>query len=288
MVPLLFVSVYQCIKMDDRKIDDIDFVIFDVETTGLLPKAGDRIIEIAAIRYKNGKSYDSFSSLINPQREISPGAFEVNHITQEMVSSASIASGVLPKFLEFIGGSCFAGYNVSFDLGFLENELALLGKNLSGDIAVVDVMRIARRTIPHIDRYGLASITRHLGINIPQEHRALSDCRLTVDVLSQLLSRLKSKGLDNFLQFYNLFGVNPKITEDINSQRISAIQKAIDFGLQLNIRYYSSSTGEVTERQVTPGEIRQEGKFKYLVGYCHLRKDERTFKINAILNLEIV
>lgn len=271
----------------DKKIDDVDFVVFDVETTGLQPKSGDRIIEIAAIRYKNGQACDSFSSLINPQREISPAAFAVNHISQEMVNAAPLASSVLAGFLEFAGKSCLAGYNVMFDLGFLEEELKLLGRQLPQDTPAMDVMRIARRAMPNLDRYGLASVTQALGINIPQEHRALGDCQLTASVLGRLISRLKDKGLDTFLQFYNLFGVNPRITEDINNQRIAAIQKAIDFGLQLKIRYYSSSGAQVTERQVSPKEILQEGKAVYMVGYCHLRQDERTFKLNAILNLEI-
>lgn len=272
----------------DKKIDDVHFLIFDVETTGLQPRSGDRIVEIAALRYKSGRIYDSFSSLINPQREISPGAYEVNHISQGMLDGAPTAQEVLPKFLEFIEGSCLAGYNVSFDVGFLENELMFLGKNLSSDIAIVDVIRMARSLIPNVEKYGLASISRHLGLNSFQEHRALSDTRLTAQVFSQLISKLKSRGIDNFLQFYNLFGINLKLTEDINNQRLSSIQRAIDLGVKLNIKYYSSSTTDVTERQVTPRQIRQEGKFKYLVGYCHLRKDERTFKINAILDLEIV
>lgn len=275
--------------MDNKKIDDIDFVLFDVETTGLQARGGDRIIEIAALHYKNGKTYDSFSSLINPQREISAAAYEVNHISQEMVDAAPPAPEVLPKFLEFIKGGCLTGYNVGFDVGFLENELMLLGKGLPADTAIVDVIRMARSLLPTADRYGLSAVSRYLGINIPQGlHRALSDVELTKDVFSRLISKLKARGIDNFLQFYNLFGINLKLTDDINEQRLYSIQRAIDSEVRLNIRYYSSSTGEVTERQVTPGEIRQEGKFKYLVGYCHLREDERTFKVNAILNLEIV
>ena len=275
--------------MMDKKIDDADFVLFDVETTGLEPKAGDRIIEIAAVRYKNGKSYDSFSSLINPQREISAAAFEVNHITQEMADSAPFASEVLPKFLEFIGNGCLAGYNVGFDLGFLENELRPLGMALDSNKPIVDVLRMARRIIPNLDRYNLASVLKHLGIKSPQEHRALSDVELTAGVFSHLLSRLKSSGVDDFLQFYNLFGTNLKLTEALNNQRLSAIQRAIDLGVRLKIKYYSGSGREqVTEREVNPKEIRQLGNSKYLVGYCHLRKDERTFKINAILSLEII
>lgn len=274
--------------MMDKKIDDIDFAIFDVETTGLDPRSGDRMIEIAALRYKNGRSSDSFSSLINPQREISPAAFEVNHISQAMVEGAPFAAIVIPQFLKFIGNSCLAGYNVGFDIGFLENELKLLGENLVSDTAIVDIIRMARRVIPNVRSYSLANISRHIGINNPQVHRALSDVELTAGVFSHLIAKLKSKGIDNFLQFYNLFGLNLSLTEDINNQRLAAIQRAIDLGVRLKIKYYSSSGAEVTEREVSPKEIRPEGKSKYLIGYCHLRKDERTFKINAILNLEII
>jgi len=82
----------------DKKIDDVDFVVFDVETTGLSPKDGDRIVEIGALRYKNGQALDSFSSLLNPQRPVSPGAFAVNRISQEMVKDAClIPRGRFPR-----------------------------------------------------------------------------------------------------------------------------------------------------------------------------------------------
>lgn len=143
---------------------------------------------------------------------------------------------------------------------------------------------MARRILPRIDSYGLASV----GISSPQQHRALSDVEMTAQVFAYLIAKLKDKGLDGFLHFYNLFGTNLKLTEDIITERMSAIQRAIDLGVKLKIRYYSGSAQEVTERKVSPKEIRQEGKAHYLVGYCHLRKDERTFKLNAILNLEIL
>ena len=272
----------------DRIIDDVDFVIFDVETTGLSPKDGDRIVEIGALRYKNGQALDSFSSLLNPQRPVSPGAFAVNRISQEMLKDAPTAAEVLPKFLEFAGNGCLAGYNVGFDMGFLEAELGLFGQALPEDTAVVDIIQMARRTFPGLSSYGLGNFSRWLGCPEPQDHRALSDVRMTVQVFSRLLSELKKKGIGDFSAFYNLFGVNPKLSEDITNQHIAAIQKAIDLGVRLKIKYYSSSAAKVSEREVSPKEIRREGKSQYLVGYCHLRKDERTFKINAILNLEIL
>lgn len=273
--------------MTNKKIDDVDFVIFDVETTGLQASAGDRIIEIAALRYKNGKAVDSFSSLVNPQINISQAAFAVNHISQEMVDSAPLSAEVLPKFLAFAEDGCLAGYNVGFDIGFLEHELGLLGKNLSVNTAIVDIIRMARRIVRGSDSYSLANVSRYLGIPMPQEHRALSDVELTVNVFSQLIAQLKTKGIDDFVHFYNLFGTNLNLTEALNSQRIAAIQRAMDLGVRLKIKYCSGSGAQVTEREVSPKEIRQEGKSHYLVGYCHLRKDERAFKVNAILDLEI-
>lgn len=272
----------------ERKIDDIDFVVFDVETTGLDPRSGDRIIEIAALRYKNKKTQASFSSLTNPQRKISPAAFEVNHIAQDMVDAAPAASQVLPKFLDFIGDACLVGYNVSFDIGFLESELKLLNQELPREKEIIDAMLMARRILPNIGYYSLASVSSHLGISAPQEHRALGDCVLTAEVFSKLTALIKEKGIDNYLQFYNLFCINTALIEDINNQRVASIQRAIDLGAAIKIKYYSSSAGELTIREVIPKEIRQQGGRKYLVGYCHLRKDERTFKINAILSLEIV
>lgn len=272
----------------NKNIDDVDFVIFDVETTGLAPKAGDRIIEIAALRYKNGQRKEVFSSLINPCRLISPGAFAVNHISQEMVDSAPGAGEVIPKFLDFAGEACLAGYNVSFDTGFLENELTLLGRSLPEDTAVIDIIKMARRIIRNVDSYSLANISRHLGVSLPQEHRALADVELTAGVFDWLIAESKAKGLNNFRDFYNLFGTNLKLSEELNNQRLAAIQRAMDLGVKLKIRYCSGSGAQITERQVSPKEIRKEGRFHYLVGYCHLRKDERTFKVNAILDLEII
>ena len=274
--------------MIKQKIEDIDFVIFDVETTGLLPKDGDRIVEIGALRYKNGEARESFSSLLNPRRPLSPGAFAVNRISQEMLKDAPVAAEVLPKFIEFAGNSCLAGYNVGFDMGFLENELGLLGRSLPEDTAVVDIIQMARSIFPGLGSYGLGNFSRWLGMFEPQDHRALSDARMTAEVFKRLLLELKKKGIEDFPAFYNLFGVNPKLSTDITNQHIAAIQKAIDLSIRLKIKYYSSSSARVSEREVSPKEIRREGKSQYLVGYCHLRKDERTFKINAILNLEIV
>ncbi len=86
----------------NRNIDEVEFTIFDTETTGLEPQSGDRIVEIAAVRLKGKDRLGEFQALVNPHRMVSPGAFGVNHITQEMLRDAPSIEAVMPNFLEFI------------------------------------------------------------------------------------------------------------------------------------------------------------------------------------------
>ncbi|MBU1090419.1 MAG: 3'-5' exonuclease [Candidatus Omnitrophica bacterium] len=89
-----------------KNLNEIEFTIFDTETTGLDPKTGDRIVEIAAIKFRGDQRIATLQSLINPQRDISEAAFQVNKITQEMLKEAPTADKIIPKFLDFIKGSC--------------------------------------------------------------------------------------------------------------------------------------------------------------------------------------
>jgi len=110
----------------NKHIDEVEFTIFDTETTGLDPASGDRIVEIAAVRFKGSERIAAFESLVNPERQISPAAFAVNHISQEMVEGAPHFKEIAPKFLEFSEGSCLCSYNAGFDLAFLTNELKFI------------------------------------------------------------------------------------------------------------------------------------------------------------------
>jgi len=272
----------------DRNIDEVEFAIFDTETTGLEPDSGDRIVEIAAIRFKGKVKVATFQALINPHRSISEAAFAVNQITEEMLKDAPDINTVLLQFLNFIKDSCLCSYNAGFDLGFLNNELKLIGKNLPADIVVVDVLKMAKRLLPGLERYALWFVADKLGIKTRQQHRALSDVELTVGVFNKLKERLHAKGIFDFLNFSSLFGLNSQFLEDINNQKVAKIQEAMDLGVKLKIKYLSSSHAEITEREVIPKEIRQDKDRIYLVGYCCLRNEERSFRIDGILYLEII
>lgn len=272
----------------DKTIDEIEFTIFDTETTGLEPASGDRIVEIAAIRFKGKEKIATFESLVNPRREISPAAFEVNQITLEMLKVAPPIEMVAPQFLNFIQDSYLCSYNAGFDLGFLSNELKLIGKNLPPNLVVLDILKMAKRLLPGLQRYCLWFVAEKLGLRQGQSHRALSDVELTLGVFHKLKEILKAKGILDFQNFSCLFSIDPVFLGNINEQKIAQIQEAIDLGVRLKIKYLSSSNAEVTERQVIPKEIKQEKERSYLVGYCCLRNQERSFRIDGILHLEIV
>ncbi len=271
-----------------ENIQEVEFTIFDTETTGLEPQSGDRVIEIAAVRIKHNQRLASFQSLINPQRKVSPAAFGVNHISDDMLRDAPEAGDVLPRFLDFAKDSCLCSYNAGFDLGFLNNELQLIGLEPIEKIPVVDALKMARKTLPGLERYALWFVAQKLGIKTQQEHRALSDVEMTIDVFIRLRDILINKGISDLHNFCSLFGMTEHFLENIVNQRISEIQQAIDLKVAIKIKYFSSSTAQTTERLVTPKQIMQDNGRYYLVGYCDLRKDERTFRIDGILHLEIV
>lgn len=271
-----------------KNIDEIEFTIFDTETTGLDPDAGDRIVEIAALRIRGEELLSAFEALVNPERPISPGAFAVNKITEDMLRDAPKISQILPGFLDFIKGSYLCSYNAIFDLGFINNELKLIGRDFPQETVVIDILTMARRLLPTLERYALWFVAQKLGLETKQEHRALSDVKITLEVFRRLTNTLKEKGIADLNNFLSLFSLNSDLARDINSQKLAKIQEAIDLGAGLKIKYLSGSTATVSERQVLPKEIKTEANKIYMVGHCCLRNDERTFSINGILHLEIL
>lgn len=271
-----------------KNLEEIEFTIFDTETTGLEPASGDRIVEIAAIRFKGSEKIATFQTLVNPGRQISEAAFQVNQISQEMLADAPGIEKIMPEFLKFIEGSCLCSYNAGFDLEFLNNELRLMDQPPLEGVVVADVLKMARRLLPGLERYALWFVAEKLGIRNKQMHRAFSDVEMTLSVFDKLKVIMRTKGIEDFTNFSNLFSISRRLLENAAAKRIAEIQEAIDLKVRLKIRYLSSSGAEVSEREVIPKEIKHENNRSYLVGFCCLRNQERTFRIDGILHLEVI
>lgn len=163
--------------------------VFDVETTGLDPRRGHKIIEIAGIRIENGQidETESFVSLVNPERAIPWEAKQVNKISDEAVRDASGIEEVLPKFLEFSRGTIFVAHNATFDMGFMEIEK----EHCWGYVDLPEclcTMRLSRAIFPNEFGHSLDAVSRRLGLTIPQaRHRALPDVLLTAHALLKMI-----------------------------------------------------------------------------------------------------
>lgn len=271
-----------------ENIDEVEFTIFDTETTGLDPAAGDRIVEIAALRFKGPEKISEFQTLINPGRPVSEAAFAVNKISAEMLQGAPLPAEALTQFVNFIQGSCLCSYNAGFDLEFLHNELKILGLPSLKEILVIDALKMAKKLMPGLERYALWFVSEALGIKTKQQHRAFSDVELTLAVFNKLKEMLRAKKITDFKKLIGLFSIDPLLLENINNQKVAQIQEAMNLKAQLKIEYISASSAQVTQRQVTPREIRQENGRSYLVGYCCLKRQERSFRVDNILHIELV
>ena len=184
-----------------------EYVVFDVETTGLSVQGGDRIVEIAAVRVKNWKIVDAFESLVNPQRGLPVEAQQIHHITEEMIAEAPTADQILPKIIDFTGGACLVGHNVKFDLNFLCFELSLIGRKLREETPAIDTLKMAKALLPHLTSFRLSHVAHSLGAAVEETHRALPDVKLTAKVMKRLMDIATDQNIDTFRDLYKNFGV---------------------------------------------------------------------------------
>lgn len=152
-----------------------DYVVFDLETTGLSPMA-DEIIELSAVKVKAGKVEETFSSLVNPGRPIPYGATAINGITDAMVKDAPPIGQVLEKFFSFAGNHVLVGHNIhSFDMKFLSAAAEKkLGKTVENNY--IDTLYLARRCLPQLAHHRLVDVAEHFQFSTEGAHRALNDC----------------------------------------------------------------------------------------------------------------
>ncbi|MFP4473728.1 MAG: PolC-type DNA polymerase III [Candidatus Omnitrophota bacterium] len=184
-----------------------EFVVFDVETTGLSPVDGDRIIELAAARVRGGRIVETFESYLNPQRDIPEQSQRIHNISAEMVADAPLAADVLPRFIEFVAGACLCGQNVKFDLDFVCYEAGLAGCALRAETPAIDTIKMARYFLPQLTTYRLSSLAQAVGLKVGTTHRAMADVELTVGVLNRLIMLAEEQGFTQFKDILREFGV---------------------------------------------------------------------------------
>lgn len=153
------------------------FVVFDLETTGLKPEIHE-IIEIGAIRVnRDSHHHDTFQALIRPRKRIPKKITEITGITQDMIEKEGEALEVaLAQFLEFVGELPLVSFNAEFDMPFLMNAVNQTQAGPPIKNRVSCALEMARRAWPGLKSYRLADLAKHGGLSAKETHRALGDC----------------------------------------------------------------------------------------------------------------
>ena len=162
-----------------------DYVVFDLETTGINPDR-DAIIEISALKVCGGQTAGEYSTLVNPRRHIPAAATAVNGITDGMVADAPEIGEAMEGFLEFAGNGILVGHNIhTFDMNFAYDAAwTALGKELGNDY--IDTLYMARRCLPGLGHYKLTDVAAYFHIATEGAHRALNDCRMNQGCYEEL------------------------------------------------------------------------------------------------------
>ena len=173
-------------------IDDVCFVAFDFETTGLNPRS-DRIIEIGAVKFKDRTMLETFEELVNPDMNIPEASVKISGIHNAMVQDKPFIDDLLDDFLSFIEGTVLIAHNASFDLGFLRAALNGSG-HADFDNLVIDTHRLARKAYSGQQSYSLQSLVAMLGLPPNNAHRALDDAMQCMKLFQACSNQLSFMG----------------------------------------------------------------------------------------------
>lgn len=179
-----------------------DYIVFDIETTGL-DSSYDEVIEIGAIKVHNNKIVSKFNSLVKPKNEIDEYITELTGITNEMVKDAPTIEEILPEFMNYVGNDILIGHNVNFDINFIYDNLYRNKFDvLTNDF--IDTMRISRKLLPELPHHRLIDLANYFEIDATNNHRSLKDCEITMNVYEQLKNIALQK-YENAEEFKNSF-----------------------------------------------------------------------------------
>lgn len=258
------------------------FAVIDFETTGLYPAVGDEICELGLVRVEDGVLTREYSRLVNPGRAMDPAAAQVSGITDEMLSGQPSFDQVVDEFIPLFDGTIIVAHNAEFDMAFLQYKLVRMNRQQLSN-PVLDTLELARAQ-DDSGPFTLGILANRLGIEGPHAHRALDDAVMAAKVLLHYLEDYNKRGqgeiakIPGYRNSYQFSIDGPGRGED-NSFKIVVehIRHAIENKIDLDISYEGGKSQ--SRRRVTPKMI----KGMNLRGYCHLRKEDREFRLDRIM-----
>lgn len=209
-------------KVAEARLEDLTYVVFDTETTGLMPSQ-DEIVQIAAVRIVNGRRVEAevLDTLVNPHRPIPPSSTEVHGITDAMVAEAPDIVEVGRRFHKFAEGAVLVAHNAPFDMEFLRRAEPLIGRRF--DNPILDTVLLSAVLFGQSDVHSLDALTHRIGITIPEEarHTAIGDTVATADAFLKLLPMLQGRGFETFGAVLSEVRRHGRLLKDLNEPHLT-------------------------------------------------------------------
>ena len=191
----LFRQTEESRALDERLLSELTYTVFDTETTGLEPSAGDEIIQIGATRIVNGRLLrsESIDQLVDPRRPLRPEGIPIHGITEEMVAGQPAIDKALPLFHAFCEDTVLVAHNAAFDMRFLQLKEEATGIRFQQP--VLDTLLLSAVIHPNQESHKLEAICERLGINVIGRHTALGDAIVTGEVFLRMIPLLEEMGI---------------------------------------------------------------------------------------------
>ena len=191
----LFHQPGQTREQDDQPLASLAYTVFDTETTGLSPSAGDEIVSIGAVRVVNGRllAHEVFEQFVDPGRAMTAEASRITGIDSTMLEGQPTLAQVLPAFHEFCADTVLIAHNASFDMRFLRLKEQATGVHF--DQPVLDTLLLSAVIHPDFDLHSLEAIAARMGVNPIGRHTALGDAIMTGELFLRMLPLLAAQGI---------------------------------------------------------------------------------------------
>jgi DNA polymerase-3 subunit epsilon len=192
----LFSGLDERSPLDARPLQALAYTVFDTETTGLDPAAGDELVAVGAVRIAGGRllSQEVFDQLIDPGRTIPQAAVSIHGISGEMVRGEPSVEKVLPRFARFVEETVLVGHDVAFDMSFFHLNEQRTGVRLRQP--VLDTLLLDAVANPDREDHSLEAMAELFGVSVIGRHTALGDAILTAELFLRLIPVLRSRGVE--------------------------------------------------------------------------------------------